>query len=222
MVYSDRDVPVTMADGLRGYPRFGRGGAATSDFAAYLFGGSFEGREAFNYIAPTEAAKVIENNADVDAMSHDPTKWQARYTRLSELMDLTDPDLSAFARSGGKLLIWYGLADTCVSVYGTAAYVDQIRKATGDGLTQTFLRFLTSPGVGHRLDGPGAGSIDFIAALDAWIERDAAPDNLVATKFEDDGKTAAFERPVCAYPNFPRYKGSGDPKRADSFTCSAA
>lgn len=221
MVYSDQKVPVTMADGLTGYPRFGRGGAATSDFASYLFGDSFEGREGFNYVAPLEAAKVVERNASADGLAHDPTKWKAGYERLSKLMDLTDPDLSSFASHNGKLIIWYGLADTCVSVYSTAAYVDKIRNATSGRELDSFLRFLTSPGVSHNLDGPGAGRIDLVAALDAWVEGRGAPDNLVATKFAEDGETVEFQRPVCPYSKFPRYNGSGDPKKAASFTCSA-
>jgi feruloyl esterase len=218
MVYNDQRVPVTMADGLTGYPRFGRGGAATSDFQAYLFGTSFENREAFNYIASTQAAKVVRNDPNADAMTNDPTKHVAGYRRLSAVMDLTDPNMSAFADRGGKLLIWYGLADTCVSVYATADYVDRIKIATGSEKTAQFLRFLTSPGVSHNLDGPGAGQIDLLAALDQWVEKGVAPDKLVATKIATDGEPA-FRRPVCPYPQFPRYNGTGDVTKAESFTC---
>jgi feruloyl esterase len=222
MIYADQKVPVKMADGLTGYPRFGRGGAATSDWGAYFFGDTFEGRGGFNYIAPTEAAKVVENNPNATAMTHDPVKHQAGYTRLSSLMDVTDANFSAFADRGGKLLIWYGLADTCVSVYSTADYVDRIKTATGSEKTAQFLRFLTSPGVSHNLDGPGAGQIDFIAALDAWVEKGVAPDKLVASRLADDRKTVQFQRPVCPFGQFPRYDGKGDVTKAASFGCAAA
>ena len=34
----------------------------------------------------------------------------------------------------------------------------------------------------------------------------------------EDGKVV-FTRPLCAYPRAARYKGSGDPSKAESFTC---
>src|SRR5262249_34922140 len=154
MVYSDHDVPVTLGNGTNGYPRFGRGGASTTDWREYLFGTSFEARDAFNYLAPTQAAKVVERNADATAFPHDATQYRAEYLRLSRLMDPTDPDLSAFARHG-KLLVWYGMSDTCVSIYETARYFDRVKARMGADAVATFSRFLTTPGIGHEVNGPG-------------------------------------------------------------------
>ncbi|MCY1379482.1 Mono(2-hydroxyethyl) terephthalate hydrolase [compost metagenome] len=116
--------------------------------------------------------------------------------------------------------MWYGLADTCVSVYRTAAYLDQVRQNGGSTAFNSFARFVTSPGVGHDLTGPGAANADLITALVNWVERDVEPNQLVATGTSDKGKP--FERPLCAYPGFPKYNGSGDPNKATSFTCSAS
>lgn len=221
MIYSARQVNVALANGNVGYPRYGRGGAATSDWGAYMFGPSFEARQSFNYFAISEAAKLVSGNPSVDFMTFDPTLYQAQWTRLSTLIDATDPDLSAFAAHGGKMLVWYGLADACVSLYRTASYFDAVKQRLGEATVRNFARLITSPSVGHNLDGPGAAQIDFIAALDAWVERGTAPDRLTASKFNEGSSTPAFQRPACDYPKFPRYDGVGDPTQASSFVCSA-
>ena len=104
---------------------------------------------------------------------------------MAEMIDGTDPDIAAFADNGGKLLIWYGLGDTCVSLYRTAEYFDTVKHRLGASKVQTFARMVTSPSNGHDLDGAGTEprSIDLLAAMDAWVEKGAAPDKLVATKF---------------------------------------
>ncbi|MDZ7864337.1 tannase/feruloyl esterase family alpha/beta hydrolase [Acidovorax sp.] len=228
LIYAQKDVPVTLSQGARGYPGFGRGGAATSDWEAYVFGPSFEARDSFNYMAVSAAARLVEGNPAADLLQHDPTRYQASYLRLANMIDATNPDISAFADNGGKLLIWYGMGDACVSVYRTAEYLDSVRQRLGASKVQGFARMLTSPSNGHNLDGPGTDpvSIDLLAAMDAWVERGTAPDRLVATRYEPADPRAGrqipvLQRPVCEYPKFPRFDGKGDPAKAESFSCSA-
>ena len=223
LIYTSHRTPVTLSRGAVGYPRFGRGGASTSDWQSYMFGTSFDVPDSFNHMAVTEAAKLVEGNPNVNVLSHDPTRFQAQYLRLAEMIDATDPDISAFADNGGKLLIWYGLGDTCVSLYRTAEYFDSVRQRLGEGRVQSFARMLTSPSNGHNLDGPGTDplSIDLLAAMDAWVEKGSAPDKLVASQFAAGSTTAIAKRPVCEFPKFPRYNGAGDTGKAESFTCSA-
>lgn len=219
LIHSDRSVPGTMADGVTGYPRYGRGGAATSDWTVYMFGNAPGTPNAFNVNAVNGAARFVSNDSTTSILTHDPTAFLPQYLRLSELMDPTT-DVSEFVDHGGKLLIWYGLADTCVSLYRTVGYVDALKAELGGGTVRSFARFLTTPSMGHELDGPGAGVIDFVGAMDRWVEDGVAPDNLVATTFNDAGTVPVRQRPVCKYPKFPRYDGTGDPSRAESFFCS--
>ena len=208
MVYTDQHVPVKLGDGSTGYPRFGRGGAATTDWRDYLFGSTFEARDAFNYFAPSEAAKVVERNANAAAFPHDATQYAAQYLALSRLMDPTDPDLSAFANHGGKLLLWYGTADTCVSIYRTAQYFDAVKQRMGAQKVASFARFLVTPHVGHEMNGPGPAAIDLVTAMDTWVEKAEAPDHLVVAKIDSASNVVAFERPACEFPKFARYDGS--------------
>ena len=220
LVYADQHEGVAMADGSRGYPRFGRGGAATSDWVGYLFGSSFEARDAFNYYAAAEAAKVVENDEHVDRFRHDPAEFADAYLELSRLMDPSDPDLSPFSDHGGKLLVWYGTADTCVSIYRTAQYFDRIRDRMGAEKVSTFARFLVTPGIGHEGNGPGPETHDLLTALDEWVENGVAPDALIARKVDRESGKTILERPMCEYPKFARYKGTGDVTKADSFYCA--
>jgi pimeloyl-ACP methyl ester carboxylesterase len=222
LIYSDKNINVQLADGIRGYPRMGRGGAATSDWQLFMFGSTFQARDSFNYFVGSEAAKVVTKNTAVDYMTYDPTLYQAGWTRLSEKIDATNPDIAAFADNGGKMLVWYGAADACVSLYRTVQYFDSVKAKLGETKVRSFARLLVTPGVGHAQDGPDAGRIDLLGALDKWVEAGTAPDALVGSKLADDNQTVMFQRPVCEFPKFPRYNGTGDPKKAENFSCASA
>jgi len=232
MVYRDHHPPFVFANGTTGYPRFGRGGATTSDWTAYIFGDKFDPSNAFNLMAGVRAVQYAEGqpspppNSPLPVnllMAHDPFEpaHLARWLRMSTYMDTTNPDLTAFADHGGKLLIWYGLADACVSVYQTARYVAKLQSTMGADRTRGFARFVTTGGIGHNLDGPGARTVDLLAALEAWVERGVAPDQLVSAKLSSASPPAVeLQRPLCEYPKYARYKGTGDPKAAASFQCA--
>ena len=110
-----------------------------------------------------------------------------------------------------------------MSLYRTAEYFDTVKQRLGASKVQGFARMVTSPSNGHDLDGAGTEprSIDLLTAVDAWVEKGTAPDKLVVTKFAPGTSTPVAQRPVCEYPQFPRYNGTGDPAKAESFTCSA-
>jgi feruloyl esterase len=60
-------------------------------------------------------------------------------------------------------------------------------------------------------------------ALEQWVEKDIAPDQLVASKFADDKpttRTVIATHLLCTYPQVAKYKGTGDSKDAANFQCS--
>jgi feruloyl esterase len=63
-------------------------------------------------------------------------------------------------------------------------------------------------------------SID--AALEAWVEQGTAPAEIIATKYKDNRPGAPVERtrPVCAWPQTAKYKGTGRTDDAGSFNCA--
>src|SRR5450631_638311 len=86
------------------------------------------------------------------------------------------------------------------------------------GKADTFVRVFPVPGMAHCGGGPATDDFDAFTALRAWVERDQAPERIVAragARTPWPGRS----RPLCAYPKVARYKGVGNPESADSFTC---
>lgn len=221
LVHRDHPYQVALPDGLpAAYPRFGRGGAPSGDWVDYLFGREFDNPASFNYFASDQAVKVVEGNDAASVLTHDPSEHEAGWQRLSSAIDPTARDMTAFRDRGGKLLVWYPAGDACVSIYRFAQYYDALKQSMGAGPVQEFSRFYVLPALGHELVGPGANSIDFLEKLEAWVEQGSAPDGHTAAKVDESDADTLYERPVCEFPAFPRYDGSGEPDRAESFRCS--
>jgi feruloyl esterase len=70
--------------------------------------------------------------------------------------------------------------------------------------------------MGH-VTGVFNARISSLDALEDWVERDQAPAELLAVDAND--ATAGRTRPVCHYPQWPRYRGSGSLDEAGSFAC---
>ena len=130
-ILADKKTPVTLADGVVGYPGYGRG-AQSQDWVTFIFGPSFAARTAADYMLADNIVKHgITNDPNASVMTHDPTKWAAQYLALSNEIDATDPDLSAFHRRGGRLIVWFGLSDYCVTYKRTADYLDSVTAKMG-------------------------------------------------------------------------------------------
>jgi hypothetical protein len=135
-------------------------------------------------------------------------------------------DLSAFARAGGKMLLYHGWADSLVTPEMTVAFYDALaKKAGGTAQLQETARLFMVPGMDHcgiSTEGPGISDtgIDPLTALERWVEQGEAPAQLMATKAGAPGAKPAWSRPVCAYPRVARYSGTGDATEAANFTCA--
>ncbi|WP_053732587.1 tannase/feruloyl esterase family alpha/beta hydrolase [Nocardia sp. NRRL S-836] len=121
-----------------------------------------------------------------------------------------NPDLSAFRRSGGKLLTFVGTSDQLIPPGGTLRYREQVRRTTAH--VDDFYRLFLAPGVDHCSGGTGAAPTHQLGALVDWVEHGRAPATLAAAT--PDGST----RNLCPYPQVSRYV-HGDPKVASSYRC---
>ncbi|WP_228981090.1 tannase/feruloyl esterase family alpha/beta hydrolase [Streptomyces sp. DH12] len=159
-----------------------------------------------------------------DPLAVDPRRpgpWHRRISELSAIQDVNDPDLRRFAQAGGKLLLLHGTADELVSHRSTVDYHQRVRARTGVRATADSTRLYLIPGANHvNVDASFAASWDSLSALEAWAEHGAAPVRPVVRDAAPaaNGRT----RPLCAYPSWPKYRGTGDPDSADSFTCSTS
>ena len=116
----------------------------------------------------------------------------ATFAQLRErhpLFDATNPDLSAFAAKGGKLILWHGLADPQISPMNTIAYHQAARALLGEERTEAFERLYLLPGVYHCSGGDGPSLIDLLTPMMNWVEHGAAPDGIVTTQASTGGRT---------------------------------
>jgi feruloyl esterase len=168
---------------------------------------------------------------------------------LAATVNANAADLEEFKSRGGKLILVHGFADPRLPTLNTIAYYErliasQTRESRHDKggrkealrRTQDFARLFLFPGVSHCGGGAGPDTIEgdpipvsgghlttTRVALDPlvqWVEHGAPPDQITAYKVATTGATL-FSRPVCPYPELPRYSGAGDTTNASSFVCAA-
>ena len=146
----------------------------------------------------------------------DPGSYAARVTEVSNLTDATNPNLAPFFAHGGRLIMLHGLADEVISPNSTIDYYKQLIATVGQASVDQSVRFYTVPGMGH-----GTGSFipnwDSLAALEGWVENGLAPATGVAV--DAVAGTYGRTRPLCLFPSWPKYRGSGSLDAAVNYSC---
>jgi feruloyl esterase len=138
--------------------------------------------------------------------------------RWSRLADATDSDLSEFRARGGKLVMTYGWADPILQPMMGVSYYERAEAANGPQ-TSEFFRLFMVPGMAHCSGGVGPDQYDAVTAVIDWVERDEAPESMVAKKIVDG--EVKRSRPLCPYPQVARFKGQGSIDEAANFACRA-
>ena len=82
-----------------------------------------------------------------------------------------------------------------------------------------FMRLFMIPGMAHCAGGLGPDQYDAVTAVIDWVEKDVAPNSLIASKLVNGSVTRS--RPLCPYPQVARYKGQGSIDDAANFSCVA-
>ena len=129
-------------------------------------------------------------------------------------VDAVNPDLSKFKSHGGKLLLTHGWADTGITPENTVLYYESVLDKMGKNQSD-WMRLFMAPGMGHCGGGPGVNSFDSIGTLEKWVEKGVAPTTMMGVGAN------GLSRPLCPYPQFAEYKGSGDLKDASNWSCKA-
>jgi len=180
---------------------------------------------------PGSSAGALFSTGFLRNMVFNDAKWTYKGTNLADtlatadakmgpILNSVDPNLKPFADRGGKLIMYHGWSDAAIPPLNAIDYY----KSIGVNNLQEFSRLYMLPGVQHCFGGPGPSSYsEMFTSLVAWVEKDAAPSSIVATKFKNDDPSQPIEmkRPMCPYPLEPTYDGKGDPKDASSFSCAA-
>ena len=131
-------------------------------------------------------------------------------------MDVTDADLTRFRRKGGKIILVHGTVDDFISPHNTVAYYNRQRELQGQKALDSFLRFYLVPGLGHGM-GPFNAKYDGLRVLAEWVEKGHAPGTVTAV--DENPATQGRTRPMCVFPAWPKYDGTGSVDAASSYRC---
>jgi hypothetical protein len=160
---------------------------------------------------------VITRDVNADPLAFDPSKWATRITEVSEMWDANSVDLSQFVSKGGKVILTVGSIDHTITPYNTVNYYERLVTRFGQAVADTFVRFYRIPGFAHG-NGLFNAKFDALGALDAWVDGGRAPGTLEAVDVNPENHLR--RRPMCLYPAWPRYNGTGDVNAASSFACA--
>jgi pimeloyl-ACP methyl ester carboxylesterase len=153
----------------------------------------------------------------------------ARRKEISLILDSTNPDLSAFYKRGGKLIVAIGTNDTLASPGAQLDYYQSVIKKMGRKRVDAFARLFVLPQAGHGLSGttystdgegksistaPIPNTFSRLNLLVDWVEKKTAPPMSVSVTAKDRSL------PMCSYPMYPKYVG-GPVDTAASYACTA-
>ena len=112
----------------------------------------------------------------------------------------------------GSLTMYHGDAKPSYPPTNAINYYESVKQAIGTEAHDSVRLFMV-PGMGHCTGGAGFHSIDYLGALEKWVEAGVRPDQLLGTN-----PTSGKSRPICAYPKVAKFRwGSLDDPAA--FVC---
>jgi hypothetical protein len=161
--------------------------------------------------------------------------WNKRREEISKWLDATNPDLSAFYKRGGKMIITIGLMDNLASNGAQLDYYQSLIDKMGRNKVDEFARLFVVPQGGHGLSGkgypvngegkpvevrniPGPNGNDNIDLLVTWVEKKQSPPKTLVV--DEKGRLGTDTNVkgylLCSYPNYPKYV-SGPADQVSSF-----
>lgn len=160
---------------------------------------------------------LVFDDPEWNYASYDFTTFERDSKNLASIADATDTDLSAFKAAGGKLILWHGWMDAALTAYASIDYFETVEKSDPD--VRDYFRLFMMPGVFHCSGGPGPDRVDWLAAIEDWVEQGNPPEQPVAARVS--GGKLEKTRPLCVHPQRAVYKGGGSTNDAANFACAA-
>ena len=183
----------------------------------------------YTWLGQLGVTGFLMKRLDANALDYTESPYADRRRELSSLLDSTNPDLAAFQKRGGKMIVAIGTNDTTAAPGAQLDYYQSVIERMGRSNVDAFARFFVLPQTGHGLtgtnyttDGEGKpqqsrqipSAFDRVALLIDWVEKGVAPGKSVTVT--GGGRSL----PMCSYPEYPKYN-SGPVDAADSYACSS-
>ncbi len=181
-----------------------------------------------NHLGVLGVTGFLMQNLDANPLDYiEDGDFNNRRNEISVILDSTDPDLSAFNKRGGKMIVAIGTNDTLASPGAQLDYYQAVINKMGKKTVNTFARFFVLPQANHGLMGtsyiingdgesipaePIPTGFDRLKLLTDWVEKGIAPPMSVTVT----GGNKSL--PMCSYPEYPKYKG-GTIDKAESYEC---
>jgi hypothetical protein len=194
----------------------------------FLSGFAGAGNSMMTYASFFYAAGPTWRETDFD-YDRDPP----RLAVMEALYGARNHDLREFKAAGGKMLLYHGWNDYQIPAGASVDYYETATRVMGGpAATRDFFRLFMLPGVGHCIGGAGGSEFDGLTAIENWVEKGQAPEQIVVHKMKvelptqqlPNGETIyvlprhplptdSYERarPVYPYPDLARWSGKGSP-----------
>jgi feruloyl esterase len=174
-----------------------------------------------NFLSGGLRDKNLTNGIKVDPVVH-----RDKIQNMSKLMDAR-PDWSKLLARGSKIIYYTPGSDYLISSRAQFRVYEEALKKSGQAAFERGVRYYVGPGLGHGGSGNDAKGrplpqfADLVGVMQNWVENGVMPpDPIVQTVMEPNPPfKVTRSRPLCRYPAYPHYSGSGDPDVAASYTC---
>jgi pimeloyl-ACP methyl ester carboxylesterase len=182
----------------------------------------------YTWLGQLGVTGFLMKNLDANALDYTESKYAERRRELSAILDSTNPDLSAFQKRGGKMIVAIGTNDTTAPPGEQLDYYKSVIDKMGRSNVDAFARLFVLPQTGHGLtgttyttDGDGKpqearqvpSTFDRVTLLVDWVEKGVAPGKSIVVT--GGGRSL----PMCSYPEYPKYN-KGPVDAAKSYECS--
>ena len=160
------------------------------------------------------------NYPQIPSVAYKPIDYAAMQRQISPtafMTDATSTDLTTFAARGGKMILVTGWSDPVFTPIDLTNWYERLVSDSASTATpaESYARLFMVPGMNHCGGGPALDNFDPLSAIIDWTEKGNAPASMKAP-----GKAfPGVSRPLCAYPKFATYSGSGPLEAAENYRC---
>jgi len=156
------------------------------------------------------------------------TALKDKIRQLSQDVDISG-NLSGWLARGGKLIMLTNASDSISNPRAQTMLYNSWVARYGLARVERSVKYYVQPNESHFEGGVDAEGralpteMDLTGTLTRWVEQGTPPpDQLVATNMAATAPyTVTYSKPACAYPEYPKYRGTGALTDASSYVCGS-